>query len=661
MNLNEYVEKQFNSECAHQVRAIFVEQLELLGSRLEDKVFTYFGFDPELCKRISLKSKLISSALKEAESFERYSARGDDFSSLAEKAWEESNGEYPIVYAAYVDQFEDEVREEHANYNLDYGDDVTWEQFLINYDVGQQDDCKERITEELELSESDWRKVLGYAGSDAIVDEVMNSDQDYDHAGLMNDILKELGLFDYDPDEEYVNESKYNRYREEVYRGPIKSDFDNLEDIFFRKYINSEFINEIGLYVEDVKYVFDSQLYTPQTTLLKVQQLIDVLLGLEEKASKLIIEPSLIDNPKVTFISTVKDADLKAMKEAKSLGLHTALVDAEFENLDIRSEFAPCVDTVYFGKNLGSVQGSIRFPKFNGEFVLLSSEKLKWYLGAMYIEEEGYFSYFVNRCRIYVDADLYITDFVAGSKATFTIGLYEGEGTFDFRLNAQTPVKLDFTPIGKVNQYGRPIKNKVVYCVDTSSKVDIDLESFFENCDFKIKPIFVGLSIAEIENLILSDEQSIFLYNRQSEPKVKGFFPSQFDPNQTTVLVVPEYRSPLYWRLFTNRRRNVKFDILYSPSAPSNILVPEHLKRNEKNHYVYTNIKNLQNITDLRGRYLENIIVRCDLDFEFQGCVFYKCFFINSDVPIGTIAVDPIHINYGIVLKEDTLLSNSTL
>jgi hypothetical protein len=658
MNLYTYVEKMFNEEYANQVSRVFQEQLELLGSRFKNKVFTYFGFDPELCKRISLKSKLISSALKEAEGFERYAARHDDFSHLAEKAWDESNGEYPIAHAAYLDHFEDEVREEHANYNLDYDGDVTWEEFLDDYDVGNQIYYyKERITEELELSESDWRKVLGYAGSDAIVDEAYRSDQDYDQAGLMNKLLSELGLFDYDPDEEYASESEYNMYEEEDYRGPIKSDFGNLEDIFFRKYINSEFINEIGLHVEDVKYVFNASVYTPQTTRLKVQQLINVLVGLKEKASKLIIEPSLIDNPKVTFVSTVKDADLEAMTEAKTLGLHTALVDAEFENLDISSDFAPCVDTVYFGKNLGSAQGSIRFPKFNGEFVLLSSEKLKWYLGAMYIEERGNFAYFANGCSIYGDADLYITDFVAGSKATFTIGLYEGEDTFDFRLNALTSVKLGFTPIGKVNQYGRPIKNEVVYCVDTSSKVDIDLDSFFENCLFiKIKPIFVGLYVEEIKKLIFSNERSIFLNDSQSEPKVKGFFPSQFDPNQTTVLVVPKYKSPLYWRLRTNRRRNVKFDILYSPYAPTYFRigsiseVPEHLEDNKK----YNKKHITSSITDQRGSYFENSVIFYDLDLGFQGCVFYKCIFINSDIPVGIIAVDPIHMNYGIVLEEDT-------
>ena len=120
MTLEEFTEKSYNEEYANQVKSMFVEQLELLGSSFKNKVFTYLGFNPKLCKRISLKSKLISSALKEAEGFERYRDRNDDFSGLAEKAWEKSNGEYFIAYAAYLDQFEDKVREEHEDHNLNY-------------------------------------------------------------------------------------------------------------------------------------------------------------------------------------------------------------------------------------------------------------------------------------------------------------------------------------------------------------------------------------------------------------------------------------------------------------------------------------------------------------------------------------------------------------
>ena len=182
-------------------------------------------------------------------------------------------------------------------------------------------------------------------------------------------------------------------------------------------------------------------------------------------------------------------------------------------------------------------------------------------------------------------------------------------------------------------------------------------DSFFENCSYYINPIFVGLYVEEIKNLTLSDKQSIFLNDQPSEPKVVGFFPSQFDPIQTTVLVLPNFKSPLYWKLFTNRRRNVKFDILYSPYAPTyfnknnRYIVPEHLERNETNHYVskaYNDYKK----TDLRGGYLENTIVRCGSYLDLQGCVLYKCFFLNSYVPVGTLALEPIHMNYDLVLQE---------
>lgn len=658
MRLEEYVAKQFIEQYSHQVKAIFVEQLEELEYEFKDKVFTYLGFDPKSCKRISLESKLISSALKEAEGFKRHRDRGDDFSYLAESVWKEANGDKKIAYEEYLNQFLDDVREEFE-YEVDFDeqiyDNAAWEEYLENYDYDKTD-CQDLIRSKLGLSESDWFKVLGDGGAETIFDNALSSDQSYCKNSLIDELLNGLGLFYYDPDEEYA----YTQYGKDHYQGPIKKNFENLEEYFFRKYINSEFINEIGLYVEDVKYVFNASVYTPQTTLLKVQQLKDVLVELKDKVSKITIEPSLIDNPEVTFASTVKDADLKAMKEAKALGLHTALVDAEFENLDIRSEFAPYIDTVYFGNDgLGSVQGSIRFPKFNGEFVLLSNENLKWYLGAMYLEEQGGFAYFRNRVYVGHAANLYITDFEAGSKATFTIGLYEGEGTFDFRLNALTSVKLGFTPIGKVNQYGSLVKNEVVYSVDTSSKVDIDLESFFKNCSLKIKPIFVGLYIEEIKKLIFSNESSIFLKLHQdiSEPKVMGFFPSQFDPNQTTVLVVPKYKSPLYWRLFTNSRRDVKFDILYSPLAPESFgkshLVFEHIKGNKTNQYVLNMMPHVSR-TDQRGKHFENRAVFYDSNIDFEGSVFYKCFFVNSDAPTGTVAFKPIHSNYDLVLQEAT-------
>lgn len=655
MRLEDYVEKLFLQEYSHQVKAIFVEQLELLEYEFKDKVFTYLGFDPKSCERISLKSKLIASALKEAEGFERFRDRGDDFSGLAESVWKEANGDKKIAYKEYLNLFLDDVREEFE-YEVDFDeqDDAAWEEYLENYDYDNTD-CQNLIRSKLGLSNSDWLKVLGDGGIDTIIDAAMSLDQSYCRTYLMNELLNKLGLFDYDPDEEYA----HIRYRENRYQGPIDADFENLEEYFVRKYINSEFINEIGLYVEDVKYVFNASVYTPQTTLLKAQQLKDVLVELKDKVSKITIEPSLIDNPKVTFASTVEDADFKAMKDAKTLGLHTALVDAEFENLDIRSEFAPCVDTVYFGNSLGSVQGSIRFPKFNGEFVLLSNENLKWYLGAMYLEEQGDFAYFRNRVYVGYAANLYITDFEAGSKATFTIGLYEGEGTFDFRLNALTSVKLGFTPIGKVNQYGSPVNNEVVYSVDTSSKVDIDLDSFFENCYSGSRkvgyPIFVGLYIEEIKNLILRDEDSIF-FKDHNFFSLKGFFPSQFDPNQTTVLVVPKSKSPLYWRLFTNSRRDVKFDILYYPDAPESFgkshLVFEHIKGNKTNQYVLNPL--YPSRTDQRGRYFENRAVFYDSDSDFQGCVLYKCYFVNSAAPTGTIAFKPIHSNYDLVLQEAT-------
>lgn len=653
MTLEEYVKKAFNEEYSSLVKGMFVENLEGLKRDLSDYVAKYLGFDPKLCKRISLNSSLISSALKEAEGFERYSDRSDDFSYLRERVWEAANGDYAIAYEYYLEQNVDSIREDYVYDMNENGYEGTFEQYLIDYDDYDGSDCQDFIEKNLELSESDWLKVLGDDGHDTIVEDVFNLDKDYYEYSLMNELLETLGLFEYDPDNDDAENIRYNRYGEKIYEGPIEHDFDNIGEYFFRKYINSEFINEIGLYVEDVKYVFNASVYTPQTTLLKVQQLKDVLAVLKDTVSKLTIEPSLIDNPKVTFVSTVEDADFKAMEEARSLGLHTALVDDKFENLDIHSKFAPYIDTVYFGNGLGSVQGSIRFPNFDGEFVLLSNRKLKRYLGAMYLEDKGNFAYFINRCRVYSDASLYITEFEAGSKATFTIGLYEGEGTFDFRLNAQTPVKLNFTPIGEVNPWGRPKLNEVVYSVDTSSKVDIDLDSFFENSSYVQKPIFVGLYTEEIKNLILNKEtENYFLPDAlpQSKPSVSGFFPSQFDPSQATVLAIPQPSSILSSRLHTNSRRDVKFDILYIGSMPQRSVPFVHLRLNKTNQF--NRKKVYLSGTDKRGSYFENVAVYSKYEFDVQGCVFYKCFFINLDIPKGSVAVDSTHINYDLVLEQ---------
>lgn len=666
MTLEEYVEKLWNQEYAHNVRASFVDNLESLQFDLPTTVFKHLGFDPTSCKRISLKCELISSALREAEGFERYRDSRDDFSYLRERVWESANGDYTIAYKEYLEQNANGIREEYE-YDVDEDEqnDVTWEQYLIDYDYGKSE-CQDFIEKELELSESQWAKVIGYSGHDTIVDDVMYSETSYDEQHLFNELLETLGLFEYDPDNDDEDDDdddsgnwRYNSYGEKIYKGPIDSDFGNIGEYFFRKYINSEYINEIGLYVEDVKYVFNASVYTPQTTLLKTQELKDVLVELKDKVSKIRIEPSLIENHKVTFASTVEDADLKVMKEAKALGLHTALVDDKFENLDIDSKFAPYIDTVYFGNKLGSVQGSIRFPKFNGEFVLLSNRNLKWRLGAMYVEEKDNFAYFVNRCPIYGATTLYIDSFEAGIKASFTIGLYEGETTFDFRLNALTPVRLNFTPIGKNNQWGRPtILNEVVYCVDTSSKVDIDLDSFFENSSYVQKPIFVGLYIEEIKKLILdNDTENYFLRsNVQSTPSVRGFFPSQFDPSQETVLVISEV-GVLSSRLCANSRRDVRFDILYIGRFFRNgrDLPFEHLRLNDTNHYVVDS-KQIK-FYDRRGIYYHNTyFFEYYLDTDYQGSVFYKCIFVNSDVPKGAVAVESTQIHYDLVLDDPTSL-----
>jgi uncharacterized protein YjbI with pentapeptide repeats len=75
-----------------------------------------------------------------------------------------------------------------------------------------------------------------------------------------------------------------------------------------------------------------------------------------------------------------------------------------------------------------------------------------------------------------------------------------------------------------------------------------------------------------------------------------------------------------------------------------------HLRLNKTNQF--NRKKVYLSGTDKRGSYFENAAVYSKYEFDVQGCVFYKCFFINLDIPKGSVAVDSTHINYDLVLEQ---------
>ncbi len=616
MTLEDYVKNIYLAEVKHQVTSYFIDNLEYVQIEVSDEVLKKYSIDN--FDRFSIKTEQITDALNELKEFEYFEGRSETWDGLAYAVWEELSHDLNIVYDAAFIQFNDRWKEIWLARDGDLWADL--EEYFYEA-VVDSIDTEKVFALEVELPKSKWQDLTNKNEVD--FDEVFNKHgglyhvTDFYYGEEFSKICNTLGI---DKDALDLDEERWS-----------VQDLMDLENFDF--------------YIDEVDYVYNSGTSTPTEVLEQVGQIRDTLQRIQKDVPDINVKDSLIDEPpEIMYTSMVEEADIAKIIEGKNRGMHTCLitstVDVEEDILslgNISPEFAPHIDTVYLILPEHFYQErdkciSLRFPKFEGQFAVLNSEKsLIWLSSAL---SSSSFAN-ISKAWAYVsDPSLYL-HIDAGDNASLSIELYKVCETFDLRVNSTKKLNVNFSK-GSRDKW---MREDLSLSVDTGPKAHLSVADTYST--LSNVTIYKGCSIPELIQY-KADYRAGTNKKNQS-----NLFPTQFEVVSETAIAYNKAFSKFEDVLWQNSRRKTEFKVVYYASVGTPESQLSHL--NNLGPALW-NSDFTKSETDARGVYIAKRIVDSNnFAKNCAGAVFYKCFFIDK-VPMDTISVNSLNDNFELTI-----------